>query len=153
MTNLWRGVVLIAFFLNNAMALAVDRNFQVGKGQVSFQATGKPGFLRINGEGGGVSGHFVTEDDKLLKEAEIKVTLTDVTTGLELRDNHMREKYLQVDKFPEVVFRCSNITLSEYVPKGDELTGTVTIHGVTRPVSAETSVVKKGSQLEVSANF
>lgn len=70
--------------------------YKITDGIVSFNAIGNPGFLRIDGEGGKLSGQLVDKGGKV--SGEIKSTL-DFKTGIDLRDNHLREKYLEVKKY------------------------------------------------------
>lgn len=77
--------------------------------RVEFQAVGKPSMLKINGTGGKLSGNIEIESNQI--KGEFKVALKDLTTGIELRDKHMKEKYFEVSKFPEASFTISKIAL------------------------------------------
>lgn len=79
------------------------------KSSAGFTAVGKPGFLRINGEGGKVGGELILDGTKEIVKTEIKVNVTQLNSGIDLRDQHMKEKYLETTKFPEVIFRSEHI--------------------------------------------
>ena len=76
---------------------------------VEFQATGKPSMLKINGIGGKLAGNIEIESNQI--KGEFIVAVGDLTTGIDLRDKHMKEKYLEVSKFPEASFNISKIAL------------------------------------------
>lgn len=46
---------------------------------------------------------FATQEGSAVKAENIIVPLKNLKTGVPLRDKHMKEKYLQVDKFPDAV--------------------------------------------------
>ena len=76
---------------------------------VEFLAVGKPSLLKINGTGGKLVGQIEIEGGKI--SGEFKVALNALTTGVDLRDKHMKEKYLETGKFPEATFTISKINL------------------------------------------
>lgn len=63
---------------------------------------------------------------------EVRIPSATITTGMELRDDHLRSNdFLAADQFPFMVFRSTAIE-----PDGDAFTvhGDLTIRDVTRPV-------------------
>ena len=106
----------------------VEYKFQ-NVGEVSFKAVGNPGFLTINGDGASLSGSH--------KEGKgvFHVKLSDLKTGIDLRDEHMRDKYLEVGKYPEaklVVKSIVQLPSGKYFWKGD-----LTLKDTTKPVEGE----------------
>ncbi|MET0403945.1 MAG: YceI family protein [Cystobacter sp.] len=99
-----------------------------GKGPAGFKMEGKTEEVTVKDDG---------------KTVAISVPLTTLKTGIELRDRHMREKYLEVDKFPHAVLEVpwSAIKLPE---DGKTTTQTVpgkmSLHGKTRDVSVTYTV-------------
>jgi polyisoprenoid-binding protein YceI len=98
---------------------------------VSFLASGPAG-LKIEG----------TTPDLTVGEGSGNVILTvplaNLTTGIGLRDKHMKEKYLEVPKFPAAILTVARGSLK--VPAGGEavetdVPGTLQLHGQTKPVS------------------
>ena len=67
-----------------------------GEPVAGFHARGPGGF----GLDGKTNQLRIEDDGTTLK---ITVPLAGLQTGIGLRDKHMREKYLQVDKFPDAV--------------------------------------------------
>src|SRR5580693_2415643 len=75
-------------------------------------------------EGKGPAGFKVTGTTTDLSVAEgdgnvvITVPLANLNTGIDLRDHHMREKYLEVPKYPSAVLTIARSALR--VPAGGE---------------------------------
>jgi polyisoprenoid-binding protein YceI len=114
-------------------------------GKATWQAVGTPGFLRINGEGGTVNGDVVKGPDGKVTGV-FKVKLSDYKTGMDLRDTHMKDKYLEVAKFPYATLKLESVapTEAEFA-----WTGTLELKGETKPVKG-TATVKEG---KLSASF
>ncbi len=89
-----------------------------------FTATGAGG-LKFQGKTNEI--RAVDEGDNLV----VKVALRQLATGLALRDRHMKEKYLQVQQFPEAELKVARATLK--VPADGEVsgegTGRFSLHG------------------------
>lgn len=84
----------------------------------------------------------------------VEVRLTDMHTGIGLRDTHMRNA-MRADSFPVIRFDLTGVQPG--MPQGDSIPavfeGRMTIHGVTRPVRIPGAVVVRGTQTEVMASF
>ncbi|MDP2272807.1 MAG: YceI family protein [Archangium sp.] len=111
---------------------------------VSFLATGPAG-LKIRGE---------TKTLEVKNEGDvvvIKVALDSVDTGIGLRNQHMKEKYLQTGTFPTAELKVARSMLKE----GPGQTGTAlfSVHGVSKEVAVTYDVVKAGDGLEVKGHF
>ncbi len=134
--------------------------YKVTSGTVTFLAIGRPGFLRINGEGGKPTGHFTVDSGhSKLTSGEILVNLEAFGTGLPLRDRHMREKYLETKTFPDAVFKAAPLAFKDgKLPGETDLKGSLTLHGVTKPITANVKVngaAKNASltEAEIEADF
>ncbi|MCZ2244207.1 YceI family protein, partial [Neisseria meningitidis] len=82
---------MIALLLNSSIALAEN--------SVIFEGVGNPGFLTIEGKGGKVKSTMEVKDRKT--SGTFEVELKDFDTGLSLRNSHMKDKYLEVSKYPK----------------------------------------------------
>ncbi len=88
----------------------------------------------VKGSFTGLSG-VLTEHtvDSTLSSVEASVPVATVTTGDPQRDGHLKSgDFFDAEKFPTLNFKSTNV-----VKKGDaeyEVTGDLTIHGVTKPV-------------------
>jgi polyisoprenoid-binding protein YceI len=68
----------------------------------------------------------------------VGVNLATLTTGISLRDKHMREKYLETATYPTAVLAVSRSKLKVPVSGASgsfDGEGTLTLHGKTKPVS------------------
>jgi len=118
----------------NLLLIAATWTVVPAESPVSFLATGKPGFLKIRGEGASLSGAATDEGGKL--SGSFKVALSALKTGIDLRDEHMKEKYLETGKHPEASLTLDPIAV-DLAKGGDDLafTGKLTVKGVEKPVS------------------
>ena len=70
--------------------------------------------------------------------AKFEVDLASMKTGIGLRDSHMRDKYLETDKFPKVIFTLDKVISASKDALADQETvalvaeGTFELHGVKR---------------------
>ncbi|AZZ35624.1 hypothetical protein CIK05_02020 [Bdellovibrio sp. qaytius] len=131
--------------------------FKAADGKTEFLAIGKPAMIKINGEGPGPEGKLTAIKKSL--SGLLKVDLTKVTTKIDLRDEHMKNKYMEVGKFPEATLEFTNLELpSEISQLTDKETavpfkGKFTFHGKTSDVTGTATVSKKASVLSGSAEF
>ena len=78
--------------------------------------------------------------------ARFEVDLADLKTGIALRDTHMREQYLQTDKYPTAIFTLERIrkasasTLKPNSIVALTVEGTFELHGVRRKVEVPATV-------------
>jgi polyisoprenoid-binding protein YceI len=118
-------------------------------GRVTFQASGPAG-MTIEG---------TTPDLTLVDQGDnvvITVPLGNLTTGIAVRDRHMKEKYLEVPKFPTAVLTVARTALR--LPTGSDKVeadapSTLTIHGQTRPVVVHYDAKKDGDALSARGKF
>jgi polyisoprenoid-binding protein YceI len=76
---------------------------------------------------------------------EVTLPLSSLATGVPALDEHLRsEDFFEVEKFPTAIFRSTRI---EQGGGKDRLrvTGNLSLHGVTRPVTLDVTVVKIGT--------
>lgn len=124
----WTVPFVITLSLPTLAYAALTRT---GDASAVFVAVGPAG-LKIEGK----------TNDLDLSEGDGKVTvsvpLANLDTGIALRNKHMREKYLEVTKFPRaelVVDKASLKVPSEGAEAAGTTTGAMTIHGQTKPVT------------------
>jgi len=71
------------------------------------------------------------EKSKTLKSLEGKVDANSINTANAKRDAHLKnEDFFDVKKYPDITFKLSKI-------QGDQATGTLTMHGVSKEVTFE----------------
>lgn len=116
---------------------------------VVWEAKGFPGFLRINGEGGSVSGTAYIEYGRLT--AQFRVNLRKFRTGLSLRDKHMHGKYLESEKFKYAGLVIDQVSALEGV---HTFRGRLTIKDHTQPIVGKIEIVDKSKKLKhIRASF
>lgn len=101
--------------------------------EVSFLAIGYPSMLKIHA-------HCDKSEAKVqVRQCEgapcnkltASVDLDSCDTGIDMRNRHMKEKYLQTAQFPKA-------NLEAFIPSGDgDFKGAIQIHGNTKPVSGK----------------
>lgn len=82
----------------------------------------------------------------------LEIDAASLTTGIDLRDERMRTRHLETDRFPAILFTLSG--LEQIRPVGADrytviLHGTLTLHGVTRPLTAQAIAHHFSASLEV----
>ena len=137
-----RGV-LSALALSAIMSVAVLADAKLGQASgatvnfygkaIGLNLTGTTNELKVSEDGGNV---------------RFAVPLGTLKTGIALRDTHMRDKYLEVGKYPEAVLVVPRSGLS--FPDADgkqtvgKVAGTMTIHGQTKPVNVSYKAKRVG---------
>ena len=130
---------------------------QTDAGSVEFVATGWPSALKIHGKGTGPGGTLTVTDHSV--SGSLAVDLASLETGISLRDRHLKEEYLQVERYPQARLTLSRLDVT-LVPDGATFgavavpfEGTLLLHGVEKPVSGLAKVSRRDSQIAVSAQF
>ena len=91
-------------------------------------------------------------------DGSLAVDLRTLDTGIDLRNEHLRENYLEVEKGPRFdTATLSEIDLNGFNPDAPEgkgsFTGRLTLHGVTQTVTGAVDVRQAGGGLRVKASF
>lgn len=131
-----------------ALAAAADTYDVVGTPDLAFTAVG-PGGLKINGTSDSMKAF--EDQGKLV----FKVNLTNIKTGIGLRDNHTK-KYLGTDQWPDASLTVdkSAVKIPEDGKKSSgSAPGKFRLHGVTRDVKVAYTVEKHGSDFAVEGHF
>ncbi len=90
---------------------------------------------------------------------ELRVDLATLDSGIGLRNSHLRDNYLEVERGPE--FRhavLSDIVLDDPLPASagrheTAFSGTLSLHGVERPVEGEAELRRRDGRMQVEATF
>lgn len=142
----------LLMILMTSSAFAAIYKFEPAKGHVSFLAVGHPSAIKIHGEGTGADG--VLTDKSGVLSGNLKFNLSTLKTGIELRDHHVKDKYLEVEKFPQAELKISSLTL----PKAGEVKdapfeGTLTLKGEEKPIKGTYSTSTSGGDTKIDAQF
>lgn len=140
------GIAMLAF---SAVSYGGSIEFKVAESDhnlVRFESTAKLEF--VAGETTDIRGKITFDPHDLTANLSgtLSVDLTTLKTGIELRDEHMRERNLQTREFPVAKFDLvsveglpKDITLSDSA-QAATFKGRFTIHGVTREIEAKGKV-------------
>lgn len=90
----------------------------------------------VRGEFTSVSGNIVFDSDNPASSSvEAAIEVASINTRDAQRDTHLKSPdFLDLDKFPTITFRSKKVAAHK---GGGEITGDLTIHGVTRPITLE----------------
>jgi polyisoprenoid-binding protein YceI len=133
----------------SVVAHASIYNFHSDRGKVQFIARGRPALISIKGEGSGAAGAL--NESKGAIAGEVQFQLNSLKTGIELRDSHLKTKYLEVEKFPIATVRIENFQIPAKTTESGKFTGILNLHGVERRIEGDATV--SGEPKLVSAIF
>lgn len=126
-------------------------------GHVEFTAVGWPSALTIHGKGEGIDGRLSVDGASV--SGTLTFDLSGLSTGIGLRDRHMKEKYLEVERYPRAALALEGVSTAP-LPAGDRFDpvrvpwqGMLTLHGVTQRVSGEARVGRAGNAVKTVAEF
>jgi polyisoprenoid-binding protein YceI len=129
-------------------------DWKVGKGsEVAFTAriTGGSFVARSQKVEGTVA---VADDGKKLTSASVAVDAASFDTGVDMRNEHMRDKYLEASRFPEIRFAAGDQAIDLKPGATFRLGGNLTAKGVSRPLQAEGRVESASAgEIVASARF
>ncbi len=139
--------------LTSAYAAQVDFK-STSSGKLNFEAVGKPAMIKIKGESAAPKTVLTLNNGKASLESLLDLEQLD--TGIDLRDEHMKEKYLETKKYPQAKLVISSLNLPADWEKNptavaeQEFAGTLDLHGKTSPVKGTFTLSDKK---EANAEF
>lgn len=146
-----RGFAISVGFAVLALVVAAPASASLstsGDAKVVFKAAGPAG-LSFEGKG---------QDIKVKEEGSsvlVTVKLDGLATGIELRDRHMKEKYLETAKYPTATLEVDKAKI--HFPEGSAVTGSadgkLTLHGVTRLVKVTYHADGDGKKARVDGSM
>lgn len=149
MKTLFTTILVLCLHIMSAHASQLDP----AKGAIKFTATGKPGFLKIRGESTELPKGSISIDAGKATGV-FQFDLNHFSTGISMRDEHMKEKYLETKEYPTATLTLKPIPVSETELKSNfkkDFQGTLLLHGVSKDVSGTLNY--KASDKSISANF
>lgn len=139
-------VLAAVFFTGTALAAKIEIKSN-SAGKLTFEAVGRPAMIKIKGESAAPLALLSLENEKASLEANLDLEI--LKTGIDLRDEHMKEKYLEVKKFPKAKLTISSLPIPagwEKAPtniSGQKFNGTLSLHGKEIPVEGTFSLNDK----------
>jgi polyisoprenoid-binding protein YceI len=104
----------------------------------------------------GVTGTMTVEGDEVTT-AEVEVDMSTLQSDEDRRDNAIKSRGLETDRFPTGSFRLTEpLALPEGIDSGEQAstsaTGELTLHGVTNPVTLEVEAELRGDNAVIVGN-
>jgi polyisoprenoid-binding protein YceI len=160
MTHHFRTSLRIVLFvvLWTAVTSAASGPWRVGQGEVSVKCPMTVGGS-FDARTSALTGTLTASAGRPSAfEGSLSLDLRTVDTGIDLRNDHLREKYLEVDKgagydqavLSDVVLQGLNVD----APAGKgSFTGSLTLHGVKKTVTGPVEIRQAGTGWRVRASF
>ena len=147
-----RPALVAALLLLPGAALAGMRiETTIAPPAVKFNANGEPGALDIDAK---TADCAVADDGTTLT---FTVKLDTVSTGIDLRDEHMKEKFLQTAQYPDAVLKFAKAAIVWPTETGKKVTGTLdgtfTAHGKDEAVKVKYDVQRTKTGWKVTSSF
>jgi polyisoprenoid-binding protein YceI len=104
----------------------------------------------------GISQNLTGLIDLSKKSVDFYLDLNTIDTGIELRNRHMRESYLETAKFPFAEFLGFLVEPFDWTgenPVDVSTKGTFTIHGVAREIEVNGTITPEGDNIRLEARF
>lgn len=149
--------IFFSVLIATQISFAATVNFKSTDGLTEFTAVGKPAMLKINGEGKGPEGQLKYDNEIL--SGTLTVELKNLTTKIDLRDTHMKNKYLEVEKYPtaELIIKDLKLPSDPKLMTDKDVdvpfTGQLTLHGKTQPINGTAKVKKVANAIKGEATF
>ncbi|WP_263091945.1 YceI family protein [Curtobacterium sp. RIT-PI-V] len=112
--------------------------------------------VTVTGRTDSVSGS-ATVDGTSITKATITVQVADIATDSDQRDSYFRDSAMDTSAFPEATFELAE-PITDAVPSGSDTTtvtatGKLTLHGVTKDVTADLQVGLNGDGVDISGSI
>ena len=145
MNKIWQGVVGLSLMAGAHLTSAADYIVDTEGAHAFIQFRVKHlGYSWLYGRFNDFSGEFsFDEKDPSKNKVSLEVDVSSLDSNHARRDKHLRsEDFLDTDKFPKATFVSTG-----YKPTGNgmaELSGDLTLHGVTKPIIVEVEHIGGG---------
>lgn len=134
-----RSLVVAALLLvTNVNAGDLLLSVQPTAGKLRFFAIAEPTSLKINGTSEGPKGMLRVSGRNV--DGTLDLDLSKLDSGIKIRNDHMKRKLLEVEKFPNAKLTLKNLELPNSVDQGGNHKGlpfkaVLSLHGVEKEVT------------------
>ena len=137
-------LVLLSALLLAQSALAVD-TFVMDKAHSTMGFQIRHLFSKVPGKFDDFSGQIqLDEANPEQSSVEVTINAASVDTGVKMRDDDLRSpNFFDVKKFPEITFKSTSVKKTG--ENTADVTGDLTMHGVTKPVVLKVELLGKGA--------
>lgn len=118
-------------------------------GTVEFFAKGKPSGLKIHGTSKKLAGTVTIKN--LEVTGSFSIPMADFSSGMSLRDSHMKDKIFKVSEYPE-----AKLTLKPFVAKFKEVnqfSATLNFQGIEKEIKGEVKLDQIENKLLIDSKF
>jgi polyisoprenoid-binding protein YceI len=130
-------------------SVAAPDDLVVESGKVEFLAIGKPSFLKVKGQGAAPHGSLSLQDGKA--QGSFTFELASLDTGIDLRNEHMKYKYLEISKYPKATVRFQDVPINK---QGKQtIPATLELHGIVKKIDLEAEMKPNGEAKTATASF
>lgn len=122
---------------------------------VEFLAVGKPSLIKINGSGAKLQGSV--EISPVAVNGTFVVQLKELTTKIDMRDDHMKNKYLEVEKYPMATLVITDLKIEKNILtagskiENQAFTGKLMLHGQESEVKGTFTADSGASTIDIVA--
>jgi polyisoprenoid-binding protein YceI len=140
------GVVVAVGALLLPSTAAVAKTFKIDKAHTSVTFRVGHLFSTVTGRFTDFDGQITFDDAKPLETKVVgSIAAASINTDNEKRDNHLRSAdFFDVEKFPTITFSADKVTDVDQGAHKAKLHGTLTMHGVSRPIVLESQFLGAG---------
>lgn len=144
-------IAITALFAQSLFAAPSTYVIKPPMGKVEFKTKGWPNLITIKGEGTGVAGQVRAEAGKA--NGTLTFDLTTLKTGIDLRDDHMKNKYLQVKEHPVAQLTLTDVKIPDSLEGSFDFSGMMKLHGVEKEITGKGELSKDGNDLKMTAEI
>jgi len=125
--------------------------------KVDFLSIGHPAAIKIRGEGSKMQGQLTVADHAV--SGKLTFDLDSLDTNIDLRNKHMKEKYLETSKFKNAELEIEKLNIPDKILNADAsdvqvpFTGVLTLHGVKQAVQGTSEIRLDKTKLSGKAEF
>lgn len=152
------SLVLIALSADPTWASAAKSlEFDLHDSKVDFLSIGHPAAIKIHGEGSGLQGRMTVVNK--VATGRLVFDLDSLDTDIALRNEHMKEKYLETAKFKNAELEIKELKLPEAALRSDAssisvpFSGVLSLHGSKHPIQGTSEVHFTKNNLSGEAEF
>lgn len=144
---------LLLPFLLLAVTIAFGQSkYMTKSGSMSFEAS-QPSFEPIEATHSAVSALLNADTGELAVLALVR----GFRFPLALMEEHFNENYIESHQYPKTSFRGSIINFDSNAlsnqPRTVQLTGELSMHGVTKPISVSATITQSDEQITLTSSF
>jgi len=139
-------IIFLAIIFLSPQTFAKNCVIDTTQSSAEFVATGKPAMIKISGKSTKLEGAIDFKKNQDL--GTIQIDLNTFDTEMETRNEHMKEKYLEVNKANNkmAIFKLEKLGTQDFQ-------GKLTLHGVEKNITGQSVTKSSETDCEATADF